>query len=190
MHMIRKLLVPAAAVLFIGLALAQGPRFANAHQPMHAARSGAAVGAGFNRNAGPSELAGALQDVLPTALGLTRDELQALKAEGASIASIAADRGVSLDELEVAYDEARAEAIAELLANGEITEFQAEQMTARGDTAFAAAVEREGCAGGVNAGGQPLYANRTAAARGPSVGSPMAGRMATAPGRPGARARW
>ena len=190
MHMIRKLLVPAAAVLFIGLALAQGPRFAPAHAPMYGARSQAAVGQRLQGNAGPSELAGALQDVLPTALGLTRDELQALKVEGASITSIAADRGISLEDLEAAYTEARAEAIAGLLADGAITEFQAEQMTERGEAAFTAAVEREGCAGGVNAGGEPQYANRTAEARGPRTDRPMAGHMASAPRHQGARARW
>jgi len=143
----------------------QARRFA-AEAPDTLEPQGRAFGAGPGRNAGMAGLSDALDGVVAGALGLTQDELHALKQDGASIADIAAERGVAIDDLAAAYAEARGAAIAEQLAAGTINEQQAAQMGARGDAAFAELVAREGCAEGRQVTGEPLHANRADAARG------------------------
>jgi hypothetical protein len=188
-----------AILLAAGSAAAQGPRFATADteaplrgrhgavaaqnqaaRPMHAAPFAAARpmrGApaenrpmrGANVDAG---ISAELQGVVAGALGLTQEELHDLKADGASIADIAADRGVDLATIEATYLAARNAVIDRLLAEGAIQEFQAEQMRARGAEAFAALSTREGQAQGQYATGERLYANRQAPAQanGPAAG--------------------
>lgn len=184
----KHILILAAATLLAGFALAQQHQFRDAaprgaapgrmqaEAPQYAHRAQAQMGG--------ASLQGAVDGVIAEALGLTTDELHALKVEGASIAQIAADRNVDLADLEAAFLAARQEAIDELLAEGTITELQAENMTARGTDAFTALSTREGCAEGRNAGGEPQYQFRSDAPRGPQD-APMAARRA--PRGPGGR---
>jgi hypothetical protein len=197
--------VALAVLLFASLAAAQGPRFAanevamrgrhngpvvqtQAARPMgrrHAgtpterpmARAGTRPMHGANVDAG---LSAELTGVVAGVFGLTQDELHALKEDGASIATIAAERGIAIETIEAAYLEARNAAIDALLADGAIQEFQAEQMRARGADALANLLERGGWAHGQNVTGERLYANRAA----PFAQQPAAGPAA------GRRGRW
>lgn len=184
--MTRKVLVltAGAALLVTGFALAQGPRFAATHRAGTAAQNQAAYGYQMQHQQGPSELAAMLDNVIADELGLTQADLMARKAAGETIEEIAASVGVSLEDLEAAFEAARESAIAELLAAGTINETQAAQMTARGAEAFDALIAREGCAGGQNVGGEPLHQFQTNAPRGPQAQQPYA------PAMRGRHARW
>ena len=175
----KPILILTAATLVAGFA------FAQQHQFRDAAPRGAAQGqmestaSQFANRAqaqlGAASLQGRVDGVVAEALGYTADELHALKAEGASIAQIAADRGVELADVEAAFLAARQDAIDALLAEGTINELQAETMAARGADAFAALAAREGLQDGRNAGGEPQHQFRTDEPRGPQD-PPMAGR--------------
>lgn len=187
------LLTTAAAVL-ASLALAQaygppaerGPAARQAVVPARAVHRQAAP-AQAGRMQGSAGLSGQLQGVVASVLGLTEDEVHALKQEGASFASIAADQGIDAATVEATYLAAREGLIANLLETGAITELQAEQMTSRGPAAFAALFEREGCDEGQNVTGERLHANRAEMARGPQAGAAIA---AGQPQGRGPRGRW
>ena len=150
-----------------------------AHQQTTAAQGG--------RMQGSAGLAGQLQGVVASVIGLPEDEVHALKQEGASFASIAAEQGVDAATVEAAYLGAREGVIANLLESEAITEAQAEQMLARSAAAFGTLFERAGCDEGQNVTGERLFANRAEMARGPQAGE------ATAAGQPqgrGPQARW
>lgn len=178
------LLTAGAALLVTGFALAQGPRFASSHRAGNAAQNQAAYGYQMQHQQGPSELAGMIDNVIADELGLTQADLMARKAAGETIEEIAASVGVSLEDLEAAFDAARETAIADLLAAGTINDVQAAQMTARTADAFDTLIAREGCAGGQNVGGEPLHQFQTDAPRGPQVQQP------NAPAMRGRHARW
>jgi hypothetical protein len=193
--------IALAVLLFASLAVAQGPRFAanevamrgrhngpvvqtQAARPMgraHAgtpterpmARGGTRPMHGANVDSG---LSAELTGVVAGVFGLTQDELHALKEDGASIAAIAAERGIAIETIEAAYLDARNAAIDALLADGAIHEFQAEQMRARGADALANLLEREGWAQGQNVTGERLYANRPAPFAQQTAVGPAAGR--------------
>jgi len=139
------------------------------------------------RMQGNAGLAGQLKGVVASVIGLPEDEIHALKEEGASFASIAADQGVEAATVEATYLAAREGVIANLLATEAITELQAEQMLARGPAAFAALFEREGCGEGQNVTGERSFANQASVPRGPQAGEPIAtkGQHARGP-----QARW
>ena len=179
----KPILILTAATLVAGFALAQQHQNRDAAPrgepqgrmesaaPPYAHRAEAQLGA--------ASLQGQVDGVVAETLGLTTDELHALKADGASIAQIAADRGVELAAVEAAYLAARQEAIDALLADGTITEIQAETMAARGAEAFEALAAREGIAAGRNAGGEAQHQFQTDAPRGPQD-APMAARRGPA----------
>ena len=139
------------------------------------------------RMQGSAGLAGKLQGVVASVIGLPEAEVHALKQEGASFASIAADKGVDAATVETAYLAAREGVIANLLETEAITELQAEQMLARGAAAFTTLFEREGCGEGQNVTGEPLFANQAEMARGPQAGEPVAASQRHARGP---QARW
>jgi hypothetical protein len=195
-------LAAIAILLAASSAAAQGPRFATADtqaamrgrhgaaavqtraaRPMHGAATtvarpmrGAATADRPMRGANvDSGLSAELPGIVAGALGLSQEELHDLKADGASIADIAAERGVDLATIEAAYLEARAAVIDRLLAEGTIHAFQAEQMRARGAEAFANLIAREGQAEGQNVTGERLHANRPENAPAQRFG-PAAGR--------------
>ena len=199
----RKLVITTSVALLAGLALAQayGPpaeRGPAARQEIVAERAPAEVQtlretrreetraaraahqqatmAQTARMQGSAGLAGQLKGVVASVIGLPEDEIHALKQEGASFASIAADQGVDASTVEATYLAAREGVIANLLDTEAITELQAEQMLVRGPAAFAALFEREGCGEGQNVTGERLFANQAAVARGPQAGEPIAAR--------------
>jgi len=132
---------------------------------------------------GPSgAMAARVEGAVAAALGLTQDELHALKLDGATIAEIAAERGTPVAAIESTYLAARAEAVQELLAEGSISELQAERMTARGPDAFAELLVRNAAEQGRNAGAAPRFAHRSA-----TTPVPQAARMAPRGGHGG---RW
>lgn len=139
------------------------------------------------RMQGSAGLAGQLKGVVASVIGLPEDEIHALKLEGASFASIAADRGVDAATVEAIYLAAREGVITNLLDTEAITDLQAEQMLARGPAAFAALFDREGCSDGQNVTGDRLFANRATMARGPQAGEPTSTRAQHARGP---QARW
>jgi hypothetical protein len=139
------------------------------------------------RMQGSAGLAGKLQGVVASVIGLPEDEVHALKQEGASFASIAAEQGVDAATVEAAYLAAREGVINGLLETEAITEAQAEQMLARGAAAFATLFEREGCDEGQNVTGERLFANQAEMARGPQAGEAIA---AGQPQGRGPQARW
>ncbi|MGK5171706.1 hypothetical protein [Geodermatophilus sp. CPCC 205761] len=66
-----------------------------------------------------------------TALGLTEDELRtALQADGATLATVAEDRGVAVDTLVTALTEAAQERIAAAVEDGRLTQEQADERLA------------------------------------------------------------
>lgn len=173
-------LLTSAAALLASLALAQayGPpaeRGPAARQAVVARaahqQTTAPQGARMQGSAG---LAGQLQGVVASVIGLPEDEVHALKQEGASFASIAAEQGVDGATVEAAYLAARQEVVANLLDTEAITDLQAEQMLGRGAAAFATLFEREGCDEGQNVTGERLFANRAETARGPQAGEAIA----------------
>lgn len=199
----RTTIVAALVVLlFASLAAAQGPRFATAEvamrgrpqapvaqtqavRPMGRAHAAAQTARPMPRAATrpmhggnvDSGLSAQLTGVVAGVFGLTQEELHALKEDGASIADIAAERGIAIETIEAAYLDARNAAIDALLADGAIHEFQAEQMRARGTEALANLLAREGQAQGQNVTGERLYANRAeSVAQQPATFGPAAGR--------------
>ena len=191
----RKLvLLTSAAALLASLAFAQayGPpaeRGPGARQAVVAERAAQrqATPVQGGRMQGSAGLAGQLQGVVASVVGLPEDEVHALKQEGASFASIAAEQGVDAATVEAAYLAAREGLIANLLETEAITDVQAEQMLARGAAAFATLFERAGCDEGQNVTGERLFANRAEMARGPQAGETVA---AGQPQGRGPRARW
>ncbi len=75
------------------------------------------------------------QDVMHTAiaeaLGLTVEEFNAALAEGKTLWQIAEEQGVSLEEVTAAKLEARADVLAQMVADGVITQEQADWMLSR-----------------------------------------------------------
>jgi hypothetical protein len=80
-------------------------------------------GAGFDAS---SDVCAAVCDLL----GITQDELQSLRQEGLSLVEIAAGYGVSEEELVAAIMEVKTAYVEELVANGTITQEQADVMLA------------------------------------------------------------
>ena len=71
---------------------------------------------------------GTMSGLLAEALGMTLDQLSAALAEGKTIVEIAADKGVSLEDLVAALIAPRAEYLSQAVANGDLTQEQADWM--------------------------------------------------------------
>jgi hypothetical protein len=80
-------------------------------------------GAGFDAS---SDVCAAVCDLL----GITQDELQSLRQDGLSLVEIAADYGVSEEELVAAIMEVKTAYVESLVADGTITQEQADVMLA------------------------------------------------------------
>lgn len=162
-------IVVTAALLAASLALGQGPRFGDAP------RSGMEAREQTQRLGGqhaPSALAASMRGSLHDVIGLDEDEIHARKEAGESLATIASGQGIGRAALEAAFLARRGEAIAALVDDGRIDSARAERMVARGVEVAAVVLDREGIAGGVHAGGDPLRAQRSDAPHGVSAGAP------------------
>ncbi|MGB0112238.1 MAG: hypothetical protein WBP59_03375 [Ilumatobacteraceae bacterium] len=80
-------------------------------------------------------------EALAEVLGLTTDELHDAREGGASLAEIAADQGVAVDDVVDAIVAERAEHLAEEVAEGEITQAEADERLADAETSAAEKVE-------------------------------------------------
>ena len=69
-----------------------------------------------------------MQATLAAALGLTVDELEAARADGVTIPELAEQQGVSLEDVRAAMEAAKADAVAQAVADGLITEAQGERI--------------------------------------------------------------
>ena len=88
---------------------------------------------------GPGLLAeydGIIHQALADALGISLSELEAARQDGVRLPELAEANGVDLEDLWQVMDEARAEAVEQALADGAITEEQAEWLTERGGLRF------------------------------------------------------
>ena len=73
----------------------------------------------------------AVQAAVADALGISVDELAAAHAEGTTLATLADEQGVSLDDVQAAVQAVIEEAVAQAVADGTITQAQADQILAR-----------------------------------------------------------
>lgn len=78
-----------------------------------------------------SQYSEGMHGAIAEALGLTADELYAMRASGQTLAEIAAEQGVELEDVWAAQQAARAEVLAQMVADGVITQEQADWMLER-----------------------------------------------------------
>jgi hypothetical protein len=108
--------------------------------------NGAAMGANFSMN---------MPDLLADALDITVDELQTAASEGKSVANLAEEKGISVEELVAKMVAARKVELEQLVEDGTISQSQMETMLANMETMIKNAVER-GMVGPMNGrGGGP-----------------------------------
>jgi len=91
---------------------------------------------GFGGSGPIQGLAGPLHDYMTSALadafGLTPEELQALHDEGTTLMDYAASQGMSVEEFQTAMQDARSTALEQALADGVITQEQADWLSSHG----------------------------------------------------------
>jgi hypothetical protein len=80
-----------------------------------------------------SEYESILDNALSKVLNLSVDEIQAARDSGTTWASLASQQGVALEDLQQAIADAHKTMVDEALADGEITQAQADAMSARID---------------------------------------------------------
>ena len=140
----RKMLIAALVtglliVAFTGVAFATGPVTPNADCPGDGSRLG-----GGGHGMGVYFGQGALEGVASDLLGLSTEEIQTQRLEGKSLVEIAASVGVSEDTLVAAFVEAKGEIIQQLVADGALTQEQADFMTQNMEQQTTLAVNRTG----------------------------------------------
>lgn len=133
------------AVVLGGLAFA-GVAFVNAQAPTPETPYGGRYG-GMMGGAGMGVMHDAMQAALAERLGMSVEELAALRAEGKTVYAIAQDQGMTDDEIRVLMSEARSAALAQLVEDGVLTQEQADWMSARGGRMM----------GGNGAGNCPMF---------------------------------
>ena len=70
----------------------------------------------------------AMKEVVADALGITVEELEAAKEDGTRLSELAEELGVPIEDVEAAVEAARAEAVAQAVEDGTITQEQADQI--------------------------------------------------------------
>lgn len=75
--------------------------------------------------------AGSMKDTVAATIGITVDELSALRLDGSSLVQIAEGQGVSSDTLVASLTNAKTEQVEALYAEGKITEAQKDTMLAQ-----------------------------------------------------------
>lgn len=124
------LAVAIIATLSIGITVA-------ADEPADADATGGYCGAGMYAGYGAS----GMTDVIGL-LGLTAEEFQALRAEGKSLAEIAAAQGVTTDALIAVMLVPHAEMLAARVAEGYLTQEQADEMLAQMAASISESIQR------------------------------------------------
>jgi hypothetical protein len=136
-------LVLAAGLALTPLVMAQGPAnrndgFGFSRGPMMRTAVGPGPGQQMGQATGPAlglgprwgGQANSLVAVAAAQLGMTQAELVAELQGGQTIADVAAEKGVALETIVDAFVAPRAERLAELVANGQLTQEQADDMLA------------------------------------------------------------
>jgi len=134
------LVVAVAAVTFgaVGMAYAQAP---TPQAPVDGTgyRYGM-MGAGMRGRMGQNEFAGTGEGVLHDALiavfaeelGVSVEDLNASLLSGENLADIAFEKGLTVDEFQALMTDARAQAVAQAVSDGTLTQEQADWMAQRG----------------------------------------------------------
>ncbi len=150
-------LAAALAALLAGTALADtaNPPFrgfgmgarVQAPDPAVAGDCPMAGGAAFGGMMGRGMMAWGGQDAgcseeLTELLGMTAEQIQAARLEGQSLAQIAASKGVSVDDVVDAMMAAKKANLGQLVADGKVTQAQADFMLERMETQVQSMVER------------------------------------------------
>lgn len=104
-------------------------------------RGGAGMGKGMGMG---MQFGGAMHETVADALGMTVDELQSARAEGKTIAELAEEKGINVDELVAKLIEARKANLEQLKKDGEITQEQMDQMLSNMETNMKAMIENGG----------------------------------------------
>ena len=105
---------------------------------------------------------GTMPSILAEELGMTQDELSAALADGKTVAELAAEQGLSLDDLVAALTAQRAEALSQAVADGTLTQEQADSMLEQMAEHMTWQLENVGLGGyggggcGMRGGGQSL----------------------------------
>lgn len=141
--------VPAPA----GQGAGFGP--ANGGRGIHTPGTGLAAGQAQGLRRGAPEWAGN-NETAAAIVGLTTAELQAERLAGKSLAQIAALKGISEETLIAKLTEARKGTIAQLLADGKITQAQADYMQANQAEHVKVMVERTNVGRAPFAGQSPM----------------------------------
>lgn len=87
--------------------------------------------------------AGTMPKTIAEALGMTVDELQAARAEGKSVADLAKEKGIKLDDLTNKMINARKSQLEQLVKDGKITQGQMDIMLSNMKTMIEQAIERD-----------------------------------------------
>ena len=89
------------------------------------------TGQPMDRSAGMGHyFAGTMPTTIAEALGITVDELQAARIEGKSVAQLAEENNISVDDLKNKLIQARTSELEQLVSDGVLTQAQMDAMTA------------------------------------------------------------
>lgn len=86
-----------------------------------------------------------MEEAVAEKLGISEEDLEAQYAQGLTMWQIAEAQGLTTDEITTLLTEARSEALAQMVADGVITQEQADWMESRSGTMMGAAGARGGC---------------------------------------------
>lgn len=112
-------------------------------------RGGAGMGMGMGRG---MQFSDSTHSTIADALGMTTEELQTARSEGKTVAELANEKGVSVDELVTKLIEARKANLEQLKEEGKITQEQMDQMLTNMEDRMKAMIENGGGAGDCGAG--------------------------------------
>ncbi|MGJ7919043.1 DUF2680 domain-containing protein [Neobacillus sp. LXY-4] len=102
------------------------------------------TGAPMGKGAGMGHyFAGTMPEVIADVLGMTVDELQTARNEGKSVADLAEEKGINVDDLVAKMVETRKADLEQLVKDGKITQEQMDTMLSNMETKMKTAVERD-----------------------------------------------
>ncbi|WP_428909594.1 DUF2680 domain-containing protein [Niallia sp. Krafla_26] len=105
--------------------------------PVSGQEMGSGAGMGYH-------FAGSLSTVIAEAFNISVEELQTARSEGKSVADLAKEKNVSLDELKTKVLEARKSELQQLVSDGSITQEQMDDMLVNMESRIASALENNG----------------------------------------------
>lgn len=132
----KRVITIAAATLVVGLVIGQmsgafAARSTEAPVQNRGTESSVCNDSGVRLGLMMRDASGRLLDIVAKLTGLSTEEVAKQRAEGESIADIAASKGVEADAVVVAALDARKAALDELITDGTITQEQANEMLER-----------------------------------------------------------